>query len=86
MADLKWFADNLPSDGTAQIVDLTSAWCTLGIWGPRARGAGATAYRWAARVIAEDVGARDRQHRHCTDYPITHLHSNLSPSKGGSIC
>ena len=26
-----------PADGTAQIVDLTSAWCTLGLWGPRAR-------------------------------------------------
>ncbi len=37
MADLKWFADNLPADGSAQIVDLTSAWCTLGLWGPRAR-------------------------------------------------
>ena len=37
MADLKWFADQLPADGSAQIVDLTSAWCTLGLWGPRAR-------------------------------------------------
>jgi glycine cleavage system aminomethyltransferase T/glycine/D-amino acid oxidase-like deaminating enzyme len=37
MADLKWFADHLVADGTAQIVDLTSAWCTLGLWGPRAR-------------------------------------------------
>ncbi len=37
MADLKWFADNLAADGTAQIVDLTSSWCTLGLWGPRAR-------------------------------------------------
>ena len=37
MADLKWFADNLPADGSAQIVDLTSAWCTLGLWGPRSR-------------------------------------------------
>jgi glycine cleavage system aminomethyltransferase T len=37
MADLKWFADHLPPDGTAQIHDLTSAWCTLGLWGPRAR-------------------------------------------------
>jgi glycine cleavage system aminomethyltransferase T/glycine/D-amino acid oxidase-like deaminating enzyme len=37
MADLKWFADHLPGDGTAQIRDLTSAWCTLGLWGPRAR-------------------------------------------------
>ena len=37
MADLKWFADHLPEDGTAQIFDLTSSWCTLGLWGPRAR-------------------------------------------------
>jgi glycine cleavage system aminomethyltransferase T len=37
MADKKWFADNLPQDGSAQIVDLTSAWTTIGIWGPRAR-------------------------------------------------
>jgi heterotetrameric sarcosine oxidase gamma subunit len=37
MADLKWYADRLPADGTAQITDLTSAWTTLGLWGPRAR-------------------------------------------------
>ncbi|HTS95290.1 MAG TPA: FAD-dependent oxidoreductase [Streptosporangiaceae bacterium] len=37
MADLKWFADHLPQDGTASIADLTSAWATLGLWGPRAR-------------------------------------------------
>jgi glycine cleavage system aminomethyltransferase T/glycine/D-amino acid oxidase-like deaminating enzyme len=37
MADLKWFRDHLPADGSAQIVDLTSSWTTLGLWGPRAR-------------------------------------------------
>jgi glycine cleavage system aminomethyltransferase T/glycine/D-amino acid oxidase-like deaminating enzyme len=37
MADLKWFRDHLPEDGTAQIFDLTSSWCTLGLWGPRSR-------------------------------------------------
>jgi glycine cleavage system aminomethyltransferase T/glycine/D-amino acid oxidase-like deaminating enzyme len=37
MADLKWFRDHLPEDGTAQITDLTSSSCTLGLWGPRAR-------------------------------------------------
>jgi glycine cleavage system aminomethyltransferase T len=37
MADLKWFRDHLPEDGTAQITDLTSALTTLGIWGPKAR-------------------------------------------------
>jgi glycine cleavage system aminomethyltransferase T/glycine/D-amino acid oxidase-like deaminating enzyme len=35
MADLKWFRDHLVGD--AQIFDLTSQWCTLGVWGPRAR-------------------------------------------------
>jgi glycine cleavage system aminomethyltransferase T len=35
MADLKWFRDHLAGD--AQIFDLTSNWCTLGLWGPRAR-------------------------------------------------
>ena len=44
MMDLKWFADHLPGDeggpGGAQtsvIADQTSAWTTLGLWGPRAR-------------------------------------------------
>jgi glycine cleavage system aminomethyltransferase T/glycine/D-amino acid oxidase-like deaminating enzyme len=35
MADLKWFRDNLVEG--AQVFDLTSSWCTLGLWGPRAR-------------------------------------------------
>jgi glycine cleavage system aminomethyltransferase T len=37
MMDLKWFADHLPSAGRASIADLTSAWTTIGLWGPRAR-------------------------------------------------
>jgi len=37
MMDLKWFSDHLPADGRASIVDLTSAWTTIGLWGPRAR-------------------------------------------------
>jgi glycine cleavage system aminomethyltransferase T/glycine/D-amino acid oxidase-like deaminating enzyme len=36
-ADLKWFADHLAEDGSARVHDLTSAWTTLGLWGPRAR-------------------------------------------------
>ncbi len=35
MADLKWFKDNLAP--MASIVDLTSAYTTIGVWGPRAR-------------------------------------------------
>jgi glycine cleavage system aminomethyltransferase T/glycine/D-amino acid oxidase-like deaminating enzyme len=37
MCDMKWFADHLPADGSARLLDQTSAWCTLGLWGPRAR-------------------------------------------------
>ena len=31
----KWIAEHLPADGTAALADLTSAWTTLGLWGPR---------------------------------------------------
>ena len=37
MADRKWLADRLPDDGSAQLVDLTSSWSTIGLWGPRSR-------------------------------------------------
>jgi glycine cleavage system aminomethyltransferase T/glycine/D-amino acid oxidase-like deaminating enzyme len=35
MTDLKWFADHLPD--SAAVVDRTSAFTTIGLWGPRAR-------------------------------------------------
>ncbi|RDI76148.1 FAD dependent oxidoreductase [Gaiella occulta] len=37
MADRKLFVDLLPEDGSASLVDVTSAWTTIGLWGPRAR-------------------------------------------------
>jgi glycine cleavage system aminomethyltransferase T/glycine/D-amino acid oxidase-like deaminating enzyme len=37
MGDRKWLLDHLPEDGLVQLADLTSAWTTLGLWGPRAR-------------------------------------------------
>jgi glycine cleavage system aminomethyltransferase T/glycine/D-amino acid oxidase-like deaminating enzyme len=37
MADLKWFRDHVPADGETRIEDLTSTWCTIGLWGPRSR-------------------------------------------------
>jgi glycine cleavage system aminomethyltransferase T/glycine/D-amino acid oxidase-like deaminating enzyme len=45
MRDKKWFVDHLPADGSAQLYDATSAWYTLGLWGPRARDVLATATR-----------------------------------------
>src|SRR6185369_2291218 len=38
MSDKKWFRDHLPTDGSAQLVDLTTAMTTIGLWGPKARG------------------------------------------------
>ncbi len=35
--DRKWFADRMPADGGACVVDQTSAYTTIGLWGPRAR-------------------------------------------------
>jgi glycine cleavage system aminomethyltransferase T len=37
MRDKKWFTDQLPADGSAQLFDATSANTTIGLWGPRAR-------------------------------------------------
>ncbi|MCB0780404.1 MAG: aminomethyltransferase family protein, partial [Flavobacteriales bacterium] len=35
--DKKWFQDNLPKDHSVTLTDLTSAICTVGLWGPHAR-------------------------------------------------
>ena len=35
--DRKWFADRMPADGGAAVVDQTSAFTTVGVWGPKAR-------------------------------------------------
>ncbi|WP_051399446.1 GcvT family protein [Haloechinothrix halophila] len=35
--DSSWFRSHLPSDGSVAFEDITSAVCTLGLWGPKAR-------------------------------------------------
>ena len=45
-SDAKWIADHLPLG--AYLADLTSAWTTIGLWGPRARDV-------LAAVTADDV-------------------------------
>jgi glycine cleavage system aminomethyltransferase T len=35
--DGQWFRQHLPEDGSVQFVDRTSAVCTVGVWGPKAR-------------------------------------------------
>ncbi|GAA4793433.1 FAD-dependent oxidoreductase [Actinomycetospora chlora] len=46
--DLHWFTRHLPGDGSVVFEDVTSAVCTLGLWGPRARDV-------LAAVTEEDV-------------------------------
>ncbi len=46
MSDAKWIVDHLPPD--AVLTDLSSAWSTLGLWGPRARAV-------LASVTSDDV-------------------------------
>src|SRR5215216_5388005 len=66
MADLKWFADHLVEDGTAQIFDLTSSWCTLGLWGPRARDV-------LAGVTSDDVSHEGFPFAHCRTIEVDSL-------------
>ncbi len=35
--DKKWFQQHLPDDGSVIFTDMTSALCTVGLWGPNAR-------------------------------------------------
>ena len=37
MHDLAWMRAHLPADGSVHLCDLTSAYCCVGLWGPRAR-------------------------------------------------
>jgi glycine cleavage system aminomethyltransferase T/glycine/D-amino acid oxidase-like deaminating enzyme len=46
--DLKWIADHLPPGCDAVATDVTSAWTTLGLWGPKAR-------EILTRITADDV-------------------------------
>jgi glycine cleavage system aminomethyltransferase T/glycine/D-amino acid oxidase-like deaminating enzyme len=63
MADRKLFIDNLPSDGSAQLVDVTTAWTTIGLWGPRARDI-------LSAVTSDDVSAEGFRFGACKELEI----------------
>jgi glycine cleavage system aminomethyltransferase T len=46
--DLKWITDHLPAGRDAVVSDVTSAWTTLGLWGPQAR-------EILTRITSDDV-------------------------------
>jgi len=66
MADQKWFADHLPDDGTAGIVDVTSAYSTIGLWGPRARDV-------LGKLTDDDVSAAGFGFLTCRDIEVGNL-------------
>jgi glycine cleavage system T protein len=37
LLDLAWLRQHAPTDGSVQISDITSQYCVLGLWGPKAR-------------------------------------------------
>ncbi|MDQ2894614.1 MAG: FAD-dependent oxidoreductase [Actinomycetota bacterium] len=74
MSDLKWFADRLPADGSAQIHDQTNAWTTLGLWGPRARDI-------LSSVTSDDVSHEGFPFARCKQIevgPLTTIASRIS--------
>jgi glycine cleavage system aminomethyltransferase T/glycine/D-amino acid oxidase-like deaminating enzyme len=66
MVDLKWFFDNCPENGSAQIADHTSGICTLGLWGPRARDI-------LASVTSDDVSHEGFEFASCRTIEIDTL-------------
>jgi glycine cleavage system aminomethyltransferase T/glycine/D-amino acid oxidase-like deaminating enzyme len=48
MMDLKWISDHIPAGLNVTVTDVTSAWTTLGLWGPKAR-------EILARATSDDV-------------------------------
>ena len=72
--DRKWFADHLPADGSAQLTDVTSAWTTLGVWGPKARDL-------VASLSSEDVSNEKFPYATCRQValgPVPVLASRIS--------
>lgn len=49
--DLAWLRSHAPGDGSVSIVDVTAAYCGIGLWGPQARAV-------LERVCADDVSKR----------------------------
>ena len=37
MIDLSWLRENAPDDGSVNIIDWTSAYAGIGLWGPNSR-------------------------------------------------
>jgi len=63
MTDYKWISDHLPSEGSAAVSDVTSAWTTFGLWGPRARDI-------LRRVTGDDISNAGFPFGTCTEIEV----------------
>jgi len=63
MADRKLFSDLLPEDGSATLDDVTTAWTTIGLWGPRSRDI-------LSSVTRDDVSGEGFPFGHCRTVEI----------------
>jgi glycine cleavage system aminomethyltransferase T/glycine/D-amino acid oxidase-like deaminating enzyme len=63
MADKALFRDLLPEDGSATLDDVTTAWTTIGLWGPRARDI-------LANVTRDDISNEAFPFGHCRTLEI----------------
>jgi len=69
--DWKWFSDLLPEDGSASLVDVTSAWCTVGVWGPRARDI-------LMAITSEDISHEGFPFGRCRSVDLGPVHTLMS--------
>jgi glycine cleavage system aminomethyltransferase T/glycine/D-amino acid oxidase-like deaminating enzyme len=67
MVDKKWFEDRMPEDGGAVVVDLTSSWTTIGLWGPKAK-------EILASVTDDDVSHEGFPFGTCREIEVGPLH------------
>jgi glycine cleavage system aminomethyltransferase T/glycine/D-amino acid oxidase-like deaminating enzyme len=63
MMDYKWITDHLPDDWSAAVTDVTSAWTTFGLWGPRARDI-------LGRLTSDDISSTGFAFGTCKDIEV----------------
>ncbi len=85
--DLAWMRKHMPHDGSVHVTDVTSAYCSLGLWGPKARDTiekvsqdnysdRAFPYYSARRISIESIPAYALRGLICGRIGLGNLHAN----------
>ena len=84
--DKHWFSRHLPEDGSVQLADMTSAFTTIGVWGPRGTQPGAVDHRGTTCPTRDSPMARPGRSTSAPSPPAC-SGSHMSASWGGrSTC